>query len=300
MSARQLAHPNAPRHPRAAHSGWHWTEWWCEFAGTGILMLLGLSAVCFDFGSASPLAGWPTSLRFLLTGTLFGGIGSGIALTPIGRRSGAHLNPIVTLGFFGLRKVHWHDLVGYIAGQVLGAIAGTAIFRLLWQHQATTVSDGATQPGAHVPWFAAVALEAGMSAVLLLAILFMTSGRRTARWTPLIVWIVVAVFVWQFARFTGTSMNPARSLAPALIAPALASYWIYVVGPLLGAGIALGVFALTRDVDVLTTKLFHDERYPTTMTSALPAADRDDHPDHREAAPTYGAASSSRGHRQQE
>ena len=78
------------------------------------------------------------------------------------------------------------------------------------------------------------------------------------------------MLVWQLAPFTGTSLNPARSLGPALVAPLLAHYWIYVVGPCLGGAIASGVFAVATPAQVLTTKLFHDARYASTMASRLP------------------------------
>jgi aquaporin Z len=257
--------PGQPPRP-----GFHPVEWACEFLGTAVLLLLGLSAVCLDFGSHTPFSAIPTSPRLLLTGLVFGGVGSLIALTPFGRRSGAHLNPVVTIAFFTQRRVHWHDLVGYLVAQLLGAIVGTAAVRLLWQGQAVSVTDGATLPGAGISHVGAVALEAGMSACLLLVILFMTSNRRTTRFTPLVLWLLVATFVWRFSPFTGTSMNPARSLAPALIATDFHAWWVYLVGPLLGCAVAVGVFALARGTEVLTAKLFHDPSYESTMGSALP------------------------------
>jgi len=69
--------------------------WWCEFLGTAILLVGGLSAVFLDFGPSSPITPHVPSVsaRLLLTGLLFAGTGSLVALSPIGRRSGAHLNP---------------------------------------------------------------------------------------------------------------------------------------------------------------------------------------------------------------
>jgi aquaporin Z len=233
---------------------------------------VGISAICFDIGHASPIRALPFSTRLLLTGLVFAGTGSLIAVSPAGRRSGAHLNPVVTLAFWTQHKVHWHDLVGYIAAQSAGAIAGTLAAHALWQGQAVSVSDGATRPGPGVTPELAVALEAGMTACLLLTILFMTSHHRTARLTPVVLWLLIAVFVWQLAPLTGTSMNPARSLGPALTAHALDVFWIYVVGPVVGTAVAVGVFALARRTEVLTAKLFHDEQYPSTMGSTLPTA----------------------------
>ena len=74
-----------------------------------------MSAVCLDFGPHSPLRGLGSSVRLLLTGLLFAGTGSLLAISPLGRRSGAHLNPVVTLAFWTQRKVHPHDLAGYVA-----------------------------------------------------------------------------------------------------------------------------------------------------------------------------------------
>ena len=257
-----------------AQGGLHLVEWACELAGTAILLLGGLSAVCLDFGAHTPLGSVATSPRLLLTGLLFAGTGSLVAISPLGRRSGAHLNPVVTLAFWTQGKVHPHDVAGYIVGQVLGAFVGTALLALIWGQDAYALHLGATAPGPGVSDVAAVLIEAAMTATLILAILVMTSSARTARWTPLLLWGLIAVLVWQGAPYTGTSLNPARSLAPAVLAPLLAPYWIYVVGPLLGAGIAVAVFAAFQERQVLTAKLFHDPAYPSTLASALPVARR--------------------------
>ncbi len=80
--------------------GLHLAEWSCELLGTALLLLEGLSAVCLDFGPHSSLRGLMSSFRLLLTGLLFAGTGSLLAISPLGRRSGAHLNPVVTLAFW--------------------------------------------------------------------------------------------------------------------------------------------------------------------------------------------------------
>ena len=111
-----------------------------------------------------------------------------------------------------------------------------------------------------------------MTASLILMIFLFTSHARTARWTPLGNWLLVATLVWQGAPYTGTSLNPARSLGPALIAPELANLWAYLVGPCAGALLAAAIFAGFRDTHTLTAKLFHDPRYPSTLASVLPTA----------------------------
>lgn len=259
-----------------ARGGLHLAEWGSELLGTALLLIGGLSAICLDFGPHSPVRPiWPShSARLLLTGLLFAGTGSLVALTPFGRRSGAHLNPAVTLAFWCRRHVHPHDLLGYTAGQVAGAFAGTEAVRLLWGRTATAVHLGVTQPGRGLTALQAAGVEALMTGVLIATIFFMVSSRRTARWTPLVLWPLIAVLVWQGAPYTGTSLNPARSLAPALLLPHTADLWVYLLGPLLGAVAAVGLFALLADRPALTAKLFHDPAYPSSLATVLPTAGR--------------------------
>ena len=261
---------------KAPESGRHWVPWSCELAGTAILIAGGLSAVFLDFGPASPITPVlpSASARLLLTGLLFAGTGSLVALSPIGRVSGAHLNPAVTLAFWLRRSVHVHDLMGYVVAQLLGALLATAVLELVWGRTARALHLGATQPGRGLSDLRASAVEAGMTAVLVLTILLMTSSARTARWTPLANWFVVAALVWQGAPYTGTSLNPVRSLAPALLAPELAHLWVYLVGPLAGAVLAVGVLEALRVTRTVTAKLFHDPRYASTLAAELPTAAR--------------------------
>ena len=268
---------------RAPQSGWHWIPWLCEYLGTALLLAGGLSAVFLDFGPYSPVARVlpSTSARLLLTGLLFAGTGSLVALSPIGRLSGAHLNPAVTVAFWTQRKVHPHDLVGYITAQLLGAITACAVLRLVWGRTAQVLHLGATQPGHGFSDVAVAGLETAMTASLVLMILFMTSSTRTARWTPLGNWLLVAALVWQGAPYTGTSLNPARSLGPALVAPLLTNLWPYLAGPLAGALVAAGIFAFFPRLNTLTAKIFHDPRYRSTLGSDLPTATTSPHVLHR-------------------
>ena len=253
--------------------GMHLVPWACEFVGTAMLLLGGLSAVCLDFGAHSPVgphvhAGWV--LR-LITGLLFAGSGSLIAISPLGKRSGAHINPAVTLAFWTQGKVHRHDLTGYVVAQVLGGIAGAALVLLLWRGEARSVHIGATLPGDGASPVLATLIEVAMTAALVGMLLFFTSSARLAPFTPLANWFLVAALVVVGAPYTGTSLNPARSFGPALIDPVFTSFWVYVVGPVVGALLAVGGFALFRSRVVLTAKLAHDTRYKTTLGTALPA-----------------------------
>ena len=252
--------------------GLHFAEWLAEFAGTGILMLGGLSAVMLDFGPGSAVKELIPGIsgRLLLTGLLFGGTGSLIAISSLGRRSGAHLNPAITLGFWLTRTLHPADLVGYVAAQVLGAVAGTIVVQAAWGPTADALHDAITQPAPGVTDPQAMLLEAAMTALLMLTIFLFTAHRTSARWTPVAVWLVVALLVWQGAPFTGTSLNPARSFGPAIVSGHLAKLWIYVVGPLGGSILASGVaWAIGNHLLPITGKLFHDANYPTIFRTAL-------------------------------
>jgi aquaporin Z len=253
--------------------GFHVAQWLAELAGTAILVFGGVSAICLDFGPGSPVtAVVPShSLRLLLTGLLFAGTGSLVAISPLGRLSGAHLNPAVTFAFWIRGHAHANDLAGYIGAQMVGGLVGAASVIVAWGTVATAVRVGATAPGPGVPPVVAVLLEALMTALLVLAIFVMLGSERTARLTPLAVWIVVALLVWQGAPYTGTSLNPARSFGPAVLAGALDVFWIYLVGPMAGAAAIAGLSRLLgARRRPLTAKLFYDPAYPSVMMSSMP------------------------------
>jgi aquaporin Z len=255
------------------HEGFHWRIWAAELIATALLVLIGLSVVCLLFGRGSPVAdALPThSLGLLVTGLLFSGCNSLLAVSPFGRLSGAHLNPAVTLSFRVLGRVSASDVAGYLAAQLLGALAGAAALRLLWRGVADSVQGGVTVPA--VSLAVAFALEAGMTALLMVVIFAFVSSARLARWTPLAIWPVIALLVWAGASSTGTSLNPARSAGPAVIfGEGLDVLWLYLLAPTVGA---LAVALLWRrrhpSAQPKTAKLFHDVRYPCSLATELPA-----------------------------
>jgi aquaporin Z len=243
----------------------HWPEYVAEFLGTAFLVFAGLSAVIFDFGKGLP----PTLLlpdagiRRLITGLLFAGSGSLVAISPFGKLSGAHINPSVSLAFWAHGKMHLIDLIGYIVGQMLGALFGEAILVLAWGHYAPTVMDGMTLPGPGYPLWLVFVAEMSCTCLLVLAIFLFVSSSHLMRWTPLMTWLLVATMVWLEAPISGTSLNPARSLGPALFAWIWRAQWLYCTAPPLGALLAVGVYRLVvwSKRDVLTGKLFHAPQY---------------------------------------
>jgi aquaporin Z len=260
----------------------HGLAWASELVGTFLMVFIGLSVVVLDFGSGSTVARLvpDESARLLITGILFATTGSVYAVTPLGKHSGAHLDPAVTLAFWITGHVETLDLVAYAIAQFAGATAGAALLAAVWGPRAASVQYGRTAVAQGLSWAAAIAIEAAMTAIMVATIFLFTSRKRTARWTPIAVWAVIAVLVWKGALFTGTSLNPARSFGPDLVARKFGDYAVYVAGPLLGASLVALVTRLVPVVYPLTAKLFHDVRYHSPFHEALPTAahsERDRH-----------------------
>jgi aquaporin Z len=243
----------------------HWPEYGAELLGTAFLLFTGLSAVFLDFGAGSPVARIlpERGARLLLTGLLFAGSGSLVAISPLGRLSGGHINPAVSLAFWLQGKMHHLDLGGYMLGQLLGAILGSLLLVAVWGVRAASVGYGVTFPGAGLPLWLVFLAEVSMTFLLVILIFHFVSSHRLMRWTPLMVWLLVALMVWLESPISGTSLNPARSLGPALVSWTWHDQWIYLLAPCIGAVLAVGVFRLltSAERDVLTAKLFHVSHY---------------------------------------
>lgn len=232
-----------------------------EFAGTAALLAVGLSFVIADFSSASVVTRWLPQpwLRRALTGLLFGTTGGLLALSPVGRISGAHINPVVTLAFWWRGTLSARHVPAYIGAQLLGAVAGSLPL-LLWGNAGARVQFGATTPG---PWgvWAAVGGETLTTFALVAGLLAFTGHRPLRPFTPLYLPALYALMVALEAPVSGTSTNPARSLGPAVIAWHWPGFWVYLLGPCLGA--ALGVLAfrhrLLRLFETEVAKLYHFE-----------------------------------------
>lgn len=256
--------------PQPATGGLHVAEWAAEFAGTGILVFVALSALTVMFRPGSAFEDWvpSTSSRLLLIGVLLAGVIVAIATSPLGRLSGAHLNPAVTLAFWITRHVHPHDLFGYWGAQFLGGLAGVLALRALWGDAAAGVDYGVISPA--VAPGPAVLIEGLMVGVMVVVMFLFLSEARLTRWTPVAAGAVVALATWLGAQRTGTGLNPARTIAPSLLTGDWPQWWVYVVGPLAGAAIVAAVWwAAPRAV--LTAKLFHDPAYRSVLRTHLPA-----------------------------
>jgi aquaporin Z len=231
-----------------------------EGAGTALLLLFGLSAVIAFFAPGSVLATVLPSaaLRRALAGACFGTVGALITISPLGRISGAHINPAVSVAFWLEHKLGWRDTLGYVAAQMSGAALG-ATGLLLWGAMGRSVQFGATTVGAGITVWTALAGEVLATAALVLAIFITAAHARTRRFTPWTLPPLFAWLVWWEAPWSGASTNPARSLGPALLTWNWSGFWIYLLGPLLGAGLAVALLRLELfgQHRVQVARLFH-------------------------------------------
>jgi MIP family channel proteins len=163
-------------------------------------------------------------------------------IAAFGDVSGAHFNPAVTIGFWLARRLPGARVGPYIVAQVGGAFAASVALLMMFGNRA---SLGATCPAG--PAWQSFALEGVLSGILMMVILTVSSGSKEK---GIIAGIAIGGVVGLEAMFAGpicgASMNPARSLAPAVVSGQLAALWIYLAAPVLGACIAVPLWMLVR------------------------------------------------------
>lgn len=157
--------------------------------------------------------------------------------------SGAHLNPAVTVGFAIARRFSWTAVLGYVTAQMIGAISASALMRCLFPFSITL---GATLPAG--PVFQSFILEVVLTSVLMLVILSLSHGSREKGMTAgIVIGAVVALEALFAGPVSGASMNPARSLAPALVSGHWEHFWLYPLATLLGAALAVPICIGVRE-----------------------------------------------------
>jgi len=191
------------------------------------------------------LLGWPglplgtmvtePFLRRCWMGLAMGLTAIGLIYSGWGRRSGAHMNPAVTLSFLFLKKIRPQDAVWYILFQCLGGAMAMVLFKAAFPAfaGAPEVNYVQTLPGPAGPG-AAFAAEFLISFGLLLAVLYSSNSPRTTRFTGVFAGaLLMSYIVWEDP-FSGVSMNPARTLASAVAAGNFMYFWIYLFAPVSG------------------------------------------------------------------
>ncbi len=253
----------------------HLPEGLAEALGLGLFMVSAcLFAVLLEGSGSALKASLPAPfVRRALMGLAMGGTAVGLICSPWGQRSGAHLNPAVTLAFLRLGKVRWEDAALYVGWQAVGGAAGVGAAALLLGPARLSdpgVGWVATLPGAAgVP--GAFGGEALISFLLVSTVLAVSSHPRGARLTPWVAGALVALFITFEAPLSGMSMNPARSLASALFAGRWDAFWLYVAAPLLGTLAAAELHLRARGASsVWCAKLHHRNARRCIFLCAVP------------------------------
>ncbi len=211
-------------------SAHEWRRLFAEAWGTFLLVLVAAGAVVVGARSGGAIS---LSMKVVAPGLMVMAI-----IYFMGTVSGAHLNPAATLAFALRRNFPWRRVPGYIAAQTVGAITAAAFLRAMF---GTIGRLGATTPGRGVNDFKALVMEIVLTAGLVSTILGTASGARNIGSNgALAVGGYVALAGLWAAPISGASMNPVRSFGPDLIRGDLHTTWIYLVGPVAGAVIAVG------------------------------------------------------------
>lgn len=222
----------------------HWPEYLIEAWALGMFMV---SAGVFTVFVEQPqfpvfhLIEDSTSRR-LLIGLAMGATAVALIYSAWGKRSGAHMNPAVSIAFFRLGKMQVWDAVYYVLFQVLGGLAGVLVVQLVFQDAFTAppVSYVVTIPGQ-----AGIAVAFGaeflMSLLLMFTILTVSNQGKWQHLTGLAAGALVAAYITLEAPLSGMSINPARTIASALPSGNWSHWWLYFIAPVLGmlAGVEL-------------------------------------------------------------
>ena len=214
----------------------------CEFIGTAVLVLFGCGSAAIAGGTLGPLG---IALAF--------GLSIVAMACVIGDISGCHINPAVSLAMFINKKLDAKDFAFYVLSQVLGAILGTALlFVIMGQEGLDVTSLGqngyAELSSVNLSLVGALLTEVILTFVFIYTILGVTSNKKMESVSGIVIGLTLAFVHIMGIPLTGTSVNPARSLAPAIFVGgiALQQVWVFIVAPLVGSALAAVTYKFTH------------------------------------------------------
>jgi aquaporin Z len=212
-----------------------WRRLFSEVLGTFLLVLVAVGA-----GVVGSVSGVPVSRAAAVTAP---GLMVMAVILSMGKVGGAHLNPVVSIAFALRSEFPWRRVPGYIAAQGVGA---TLACLFLWGVLGRPGTFGATVPGSGISDLQAVLVEAVLTMGLVSVILgTASSAQNVGALSAIAVGGYIALAGLWASPISGASMNPVRSLAPDVVSANLSHAWVYVLGPALGALVAVGfAFAL--------------------------------------------------------
>ena len=239
----------------------HWPEYFCEAAELGLFMISASLFTMLLWHPSSPVLNLIPDpfVRRMLTGMAMGGTAMALVFSPLGKRSGAHFNPAVTLTFWRLGKVKNWDAFFYVIAQFIGGIVGVFVValvaRAMLSHPA--VKYVATLPGPHGMAIAFIA-ELIIAFILMTVVLNVSNTPHLARFTGIFAGCLVATYITLEAPFSGMSMNPARTFGSALSAHVWTALWVYFTAPILGMLLAAESYLRLKGArEVFCAKLHH-------------------------------------------
>jgi aquaporin Z len=205
-----------------------------ELLGTFTLVFAGTGAIVINDVSGGVIGHAGIALTF--------GLVVMAMIYTFGEVSGAHLNPAVTLGFAVAGRFEWKDVPGYVLAQIIGAVAASGLLHWLFPAHEKL---GATLPAGSA--MQSFVLELILTAILMLAILRISTGAKENGITAgIAIGGIIALEAMFAGPICGASMNPARSLAPAIISGHLGHLWIYLTATVLGAFVAVPLAKMTK------------------------------------------------------
>jgi aquaporin Z len=225
----------------------NWTVYLIEAWGLGLLMMAVVGFVILIEHPSLPIRYTVTSefVRRMLIGIIVGLTTIGIIYSGWGKRSGAHINPAVTLAQYQLDRINGYDAVWYMIFQFVGSIVGVALMQILLPSYIADPSVNyavttpiATDNGIFVSFFC----EITMSFMMLTIILYVTNHKTWANYTGYFIGFTAALFITFAAPFSGMSINPARTVGSAFWANVWSGMWLYFVAPISGMQIAAWVY----------------------------------------------------------
>ncbi len=216
---------------------YHWPEYLMEGAALGIFMIsAGVFTLLFEY-PASPLHTAVSSefIRRTLIGLAMGLTAVGLIYSGWGKRSGAHMNPAVTLSFLRMGKISPWDAVYYVVAQFIGGTLGVMLVQLIFQDAFVKqpVYYVATVPGSGGAWVAFTA-EALISFGMMATVLMATRTPKLNPYTGCLAGTLVFLYITFEAPMSGMSMNPARTFASALPGLVWTDIWVYFSAPFIG------------------------------------------------------------------
>jgi aquaporin Z len=250
----------------------HWPEYFCEAAELGLFMISASLFTMLLWHPSSPVRNLIPDpfVRRMLTGMAMGGTAIALVFSPLGKRSGAHFNPAVTLTFWRLGKVKNWDAVFYIIAQFIGAIGGVFAVTLFAREALShpTVNYAATLPGMQGVIVAFVA-EFVIAFVLMSVVLRVSNTPHLARYTGLFAGALVATYITLESPLSGMSMNPARSFGSAFVGHLWMGLWIYFTAPVLAMQLA-AVLYIRGKRTVYCAKYHHYNRHRCIFNCRFP------------------------------